>query len=104
MHKQYPRRPESELMEVLECEEFYRILRDKQMSEQDIMAIKEFVSEALTPSEWEEFQEHCSDNRLNPYEEMRELIYSSYAKMLRNDVPAKRKELAKRRNDEYRPA
>jgi len=69
-----------------------------------MMAIKEFVSEALTQSEWEEFQEHCSENRLNPYEEMRELIYSSYAKMLRNDVPADRTNLAKSRNDEYRPA
>lgn len=91
LHKQYPRRSESELIEVLECEEFYRILRDKKMTEQDRMAIQEFVSGALTNSEWEDFQKHCSDNRLNPYEEMRELIYSTYAKMLRNSVQGKRK-------------
>jgi hypothetical protein len=101
LHKQYPRKRESELIEVLECEEFYRILRDKHMSEQDRMAIQEFVSEALTTSEWDDFQKHCSDNRLNPYEEMRELIYSSYAKMLRNNVTTKRKALAKRQKDGY---
>jgi hypothetical protein len=66
------------------------------MSEQDRLAIEEFVSEALTSSEWEDFQDHCSNNRLNPYEEMRELIYSAYAKMLRNNVPSKGKNNARR--------
>ena len=82
MHRQYPRRSESEFIDVLQSEEYYRILREKEMSEQDRLAIKEFVSGAMTSQEWEEFQRHCLQNQINPYEEIRELIYSSYAKML----------------------
>lgn len=82
LHKQYPRRSVSEFIAVLQSDEYYRILREKEMSEQDRLAIQEFVSGALTRQEWDEFQKHCLENQINPYEEIRELIYSTYAKML----------------------
>ena len=69
-------------MDVLQSEEYYRILREKAMSEQDRLAIQEFVSGSLAPEEWDEFQKHCLENQINPYEEMRELIYSTYAKLM----------------------
>jgi hypothetical protein len=69
-------------MDVLQSEEYYRILREREMSEQDRLAIQEFVSGSLTPQEWDEFQNHCLENQINPYEEMRELIYSTYAKLM----------------------
>lgn len=81
LRKQYPRRSESEFKDVLQSEEYYRILREKEMNEQDRLAIEEFVSASLTKHEWDEFQKHCLENQINPYEEMRELIYSTYAKM-----------------------
>jgi hypothetical protein len=78
-------------MDLLECEESYRILREKEISEQDRLAIKEFVSGALTSHEWDDFQRHCLENQLNPYQEMRELIYSTYSKLSRDSFLAKRK-------------
>ena len=51
------------------------------MNEQDRLAIDEFVAASLTRQEWEEFRSHCMENQINPYEEMRELIYSTYAKI-----------------------
>jgi len=81
LHRQYSRRSESEFMDVLQSEEYYRILREKEMNEQDRLAIQEFVSGTLTRQEWDEFQKHCLENQIDPYEEIRELIYSSYAKM-----------------------
>ena len=81
MHKQYPKRSEAEFIDVLQSEEYYRILREKEMNEQDRLAIQEFVSASMTREEWDEFQNHCLENQIDPYEEIRELIYSTYAKL-----------------------
>jgi hypothetical protein len=52
------------------------------MSEQDRLAVQEFVAGAMTREEWDAFQKHCVQNQIDPYQEVRELIYSTYAKML----------------------
>jgi hypothetical protein len=79
------RRPsETQLLEMLECEEFYRILRDKEITERDTMAIQEFTSKTLTNAEWDDFQKYCLENQIDPFKEMREIIYSTYAKVLKS--------------------
>lgn len=91
MHRYHHGHSESEFMDLLECEESYRILREREISEQDRLAIQEFVSGAITSQEWEDFQKHCLENQLNPYQEMRELIYSTYSRMSKENALAKKK-------------
>jgi len=73
---------EGQIIEVLESEEFYRTLRQKQMLVKDRKAVEDFISRSLTSSEWKDFEKHCVENDLDPYYEMREIIFSTYAKTL----------------------
>jgi hypothetical protein len=68
---------------MLEFEEFYRSLREKRVTERERMAIDEFISRALTDSCWKDFQQNCVENQLEPYVEIRELIFAYYAKALK---------------------
>lgn len=68
---------------LLEFDEFYRLLREKRMSDQERRAIDEFISSAFSNSCWKDFQQNCVENQLEPYEEMRELIVVYYAKVLK---------------------
>jgi hypothetical protein len=86
MRTGYRRSSETQLLEMLECEEFYRILRDKEITERDTMAIREFTSKTLTNDEWDDFQKYCVENQIDPYKEMREIIYSTYAKVLKSKI------------------
>ena len=78
--EQNSRLSEAQIVEVLESEEFYRTLRQKQMLEKDRIAVQDFISRSLTNSEWKDFKEHCIENDLDPYYEMREIIFSTYAR------------------------
>ena len=75
---------EAQIIKVLESEEFYRTLRVKKMTEKDRLAIRGFISRSLTNSEWSEFEKHCIENELDAYYEMREIIFSTYAKTFGN--------------------
>jgi hypothetical protein len=68
---------------MLECEEFYRSLREMRVTEQQRMAIDDFISSAFTDSCWKDFQQNCVENELEPYVEIRELIFAYQAKALK---------------------
>lgn len=74
----------SQLIEMLENEEFYMVLRSREISKTNRAYIQEFISKTLTLEEWNDFFTHCIQNQIDPYKEMREIIYSTYAKTLRN--------------------
>jgi len=74
----------SQILEELESDGFYVALRSREISETDSAYIKEFVSKTLTDEEWYAFLMHCLENQIDPYKEMREIIYSTYAKVLKN--------------------
>ena len=73
----------SDLIQILECEEFYQRLHKRELAPEDRMIIQEFVFKSLKPTDWEDFLKLCKKNSLNPYEEIRDLIYYTYAKILR---------------------
>jgi len=73
----------SELVQILECDEFYQRLRRIELAVEDRKAIQEFVFQAMKPNEWRDFLTLCSANELNPHEEIRDLIYFTCAKILR---------------------
>jgi hypothetical protein len=72
------------MLDMLENEEFYMVLRSREISKTDRTYIQEFVSKTLTLEEWNDFLDHCIQNQIDPYKEMREIIYSTYAKTLKN--------------------
>ena len=72
-----------DLVQILDSDEFYQRLHERELTLQDRKTIQEFIFHALTPTEWEDFLRVCRNNELNPYEEIRDLIYSAYAKILR---------------------
>jgi hypothetical protein len=82
----HPKRSVIEFVDVIQSEEYFRLLREKQVSKEDRLAIDEFVAGSMTREEWKKFQDHCLQNQIDPYEEMRELIYSTYARMLKQTL------------------
>jgi hypothetical protein len=83
LEKQHPLLSDSAVVRMLEFEEFYRSLRETKVTEQERKAIDEFISIALTDSCWKDFQQNCVENQLEPYLEIRELIFGYYAKGLK---------------------
>lgn len=77
---------DSELLLILESEEFYRRMREKELTDQDKKFIREFISQTLSDDDFKEFLKVCLGNELDPYQEIREIIYSTYAKVLRSSA------------------
>ena len=86
LKKQHHPLSDSEIVRMLEFEEFYRRLRETGVTEQERMAIDEFISNAFTDSCWKDFRQNCEENQLEPYSEIRELIFAYYAKALKKKV------------------
>ena len=86
MKKQHPPISDSTVVRMLEFDEFYRKLRETGVSEQEKMAIDEFISSSFTDSCWKDFRQNCVENQLEPYAEIRELIFAYYAKALKKKV------------------
>jgi len=76
----------SELLAILESEDFYRALRTKDINETDCLYIQSFISKTLTDVEWHDFLKHCLDSQIDPYKEMREIIYNTYARILKTET------------------
>lgn len=83
LEKQHSLSSDLAVTRLLEFEEFYRSLRETSVTEQERMAIDEFISSAFTDSCWKDFQQNCVENQLEPYVEIRELIFAYYAKALK---------------------
>jgi hypothetical protein len=77
---------DSELLDLLEDEDFYRALRQEEIKEKDLEYMKHFISRAFTNDEWYDFLLHCLENNIEPYKEMREIIYSTYGKILKKSL------------------
>jgi hypothetical protein len=71
------------MLDLLENDEFYAVLRSRMISKTDRAYIEEFASKTLTAEEWDDFSTHCIQNQIDPYKEMREIIYATYAKILK---------------------
>jgi len=65
---------------MLEGDEIYR--PSENLTAEEIGCIQKFINTQLPGSEWEEFSEHCKQNQLNPYREVKEAIISAYVTQL----------------------
>jgi hypothetical protein len=70
------------LLTILGSEDFYFRLHNKPLTKRDRSAIKNFISGSIPEVEWCNFEEHCLQNDLDPYQEFREAAVSCYARML----------------------
>ncbi len=73
----------TQMLDMLEKDEFYAALRSRNISKTDRAYIEEFTSKTLTAEEWGDFSTHCIQNQIDPYKEMREIIYATYGKILK---------------------